>query len=57
MKSLKEQNKKLRWEKLKLRLEIEQLIFWPESKATRRIINKYRLEKKIRDEVSLATLN
>ena len=57
MKSLKEQNNKLRWEKLKLRLEIEQLVFWPESKATRRIINKYRLEKKIRDEVSLATLN
>ena len=57
MKSLKEQNNKLRWEKLKLRLEIEQLVFWPESKATRRIINKYRLEKKIRDEVSLATQN
>jgi len=57
MKSLEEQNNELRWDKLKLRLEIEQLVFWPESKATKQIINKYRLEKKIRDEVSLATLN
>ena len=57
MKSLKEQNNKLRWEKLKLRLEIEQLVFWPESEATKQIITKYRLEKKIRDEVSLSTQN
>jgi len=57
MKSLKEQNNKLRWEKLKLRLEIEQLIFWPESEETKQIIAKYRKEKKIRDEVSLSTQN
>ena len=57
MKSLKEQNNDLRYEKLKLRLEIEQLIFWPESEETKQIIAKYRKEKKIRDEVSLSTQN
>lgn len=48
---------RLRWEKLKLRLEIEQLVFWPDSRAAEKIRTKYRKKKAIRDEVELIMKN
>jgi len=48
---------RLRWEKLKLRLEIEQLVFWPFSQASEIIRAKYRKKKAIRDEVELMMKN
>jgi len=48
---------RLRWEKLKLRLEIEQLVFRPFSHASEIIRDKYRKKKTIRDEVELMMKN
>jgi len=48
---------RLRWEKLKLRLEIEQLVFWPFSQASEIIRAKYRKKKAIRDEAELMMKN
>jgi len=48
---------RLRWEELKLRLEIEQLVFWPDSRAAEKIRAKYRKKKAIRDEVELMMKN
>jgi len=48
---------RLRWENLKLRLEIEQLIFWPDGKAAEKIRAKYRRKKAIRDEAELIMKN
>jgi len=49
--------RRLRWENLKLRLEIEQLVFRPDSRAAEKIRAKYRKKKAIRDEVELMTKN
>jgi len=48
---------RLRWERLKLRLEIEQLVFWPDSRAAEKIRARYRKKKAIRDEAELMTKN
>jgi len=48
---------RLRWEKLKLRLEIEQLVFRPFSHASEIIRDRYRKKKTIRDEVELMSKN
>jgi len=49
--------RRLRWENLKLRLEIEQLVFWPFSQASKIIRAKYRKKKAIRDEAELMSKN
>jgi len=48
---------RLRFENLKLRLEIEQLVFWPDSRDAEKIRAKYRKKKAIRDEAELMTKN
>jgi len=48
---------RLRFENLKLRLEIEQLVFWPFSQASEIIRAKYRKKKAIRDEAELMMKN
>jgi len=48
---------RLRFENLKLRLEIEQLVFRPDSRAAEKIRAKYRRKKAIRDEAELMMKN
>lgn len=64
MKTLKEQNvelrkeiKKLRWDNLKMRLEIDILIDGTESKAAKILIRRYRQKRKEIEEREKAFQN
>lgn len=56
-KELIEQNQKLRFDNLMMRLEFEVLIDGTESRAAKKILAKYRLKRAIRNESELATKN
>ena len=54
---LLEANHKLRWDNLQMRLEMEVLLDGTETKAAKKILNKYRRKRAERNESSLATQN
>lgn len=47
----------LRVANLKFRIEIEELIFYPDGKVAERIRAKYRRKRAIREEIDLSTKN
>ena len=57
LKDLEEQNNILRLNNLRMRLEIEQLVDRPDSKAAKKIRRKYRIKKAIRRDAELAMMN
>ena len=54
---LQRQIDRLRWENLKLRIEIEELTGRPDGSAAKSIKNKYLLKRKIRHEIDLMLQN
>ncbi len=57
IKQLKAANERLRWENLRMRLEIEIFLDGFESRAAKKILARYRHKREIRDEASKATQN
>jgi len=56
-KELEEQNHRLRFDNLRMRIEFEVLIDGTDSMAAKKILAKYRRKRDIRNESELSTKN